>query len=62
MNEVMPVCAYHNDRPAVAKISVTMEMLTPQGIRDVPIKRFVCQECAEGARRVGTPLLPLHEG
>jgi DNA-directed RNA polymerase subunit RPC12/RpoP len=52
-------CYQHPDRIAVAKIERPIQQHTPEGEKRVTIVSPVCQECADGARAVRTPLLQL---
>lgn len=54
-------CFKHPDQIAVAKIQRKIQQHTPDGDKQIIIRSPVCQECADGARRVGTPLFPLNE-
>jgi len=54
-------CYKHPDRIAVAKISREIRQLTPDGDKQITIFSPVCQQCADGAQLVGTPLVQLIE-
>ena len=54
-------CYEHPDRIAVAKIQREIRQLTPEGDKPITIFSAVCQQCADGATLVGTPLFPLTE-
>lgn len=52
-------CYKHPDRIAVAKIQRKIRQPSAEGGKQIIIFSFVCQECADGAKSVGTPLFPL---
>jgi hypothetical protein len=54
-------CYQHPDRLAVAKIARMVQQHTPEGVRQITIYSPVCQECADQAQTIGTPLIPLTE-
>lgn len=54
----MNFCYKHPNEIAVAKIQREILQHTPEGDKQITVISFVCQECADGARSIGTPLFP----
>jgi hypothetical protein len=54
-------CYKHPDKIAVAKVERKIRQRTPEGDKQITIFPPVCQQCADGAQSVGTPLFPLTE-
>jgi hypothetical protein len=54
-------CYNHPERIAVKKILREIRQRTPEGEKAIIIFSPICQQCAEGAQSIGTPLFPLTE-